>query len=455
MPSKMPPQLLALMEEFKARAAIAAQRNAADTTKHTAQITQHPPITAVDIERMKQELGLTADPNAKPFADGGAVHMLGGGLLGQYKGVAKGAASNAGINAVLQDTDPMSYAGGIGSMFALYHAPLNADEVEMDKERRLDAQMDRAGYYRQAHLPNPAWKNALPQFNPQEIIANYPNWKDIPPVEKARILKNFEDYKKMVPSRHQYDKGGKVKKDTVDLARRSIFGLRPEPTTTHLPAIVHPPISTPQKSIADIPLSRRSLLQSAAGQALRGAMPMGEVAGLAKLATPIAEVSHVVSAVTPQLTNPLAIAASLVRNGASDEDIAKALSGVVGKSDIDNLLTNVRTPESYMNGEFPLLKRPSESLHSILHPHEYIDTLPPLAQRPALREIRSVDPDLYRKILDTAKDTSMVSAEEASNIGLKQKWIDKYMKGEIEYDDLPKYYKDKADLRFDGFGYDD
>ena len=85
MPSKMPPQLLTLLEEFKARAAIAAQRNAADTTKHTGQITQHPPITAVDIERMKQELGFAADPNAKPFSDGGVVHMLGGGLLGQAK----------------------------------------------------------------------------------------------------------------------------------------------------------------------------------------------------------------------------------------------------------------------------------------------------------------------------------------------------------------------------------
>ena len=415
MPSKMPPQLLALLEEFKARAAIAAQRNAADTTKHTGQITQHPPITAVDIERMKQELGLTADPNAKPFSDGGVVHMLGGGLLGQYKGVAKGAASNAGINAVLQDTDPMSYAGGIGSMFALYHAPLNADEVEMDKERRLDAQMDRAGYYRQAHLPNPAWKNALPQFNPQEIIANYPNWKDIPPVEKARILKNFEDYKKMVPSRHQYDKGGKVKKDTVDLARRSIFGLRPEPTTTHLPAIVHPPISTPQKSIADIPLSRRSLLQSAAGQAMRGALPMGEAAGLAKLVTPIAEVSHAVSAV-PKAFGPQsipALVAKAIEMGLNEKDAIKFVNSHIPNAKehtlLNELYNDLKFPEDVNYWDEPT------SPGSVFSHWFDVGGKPPVGNipakslmdlRPQMRAMKEEAPDRYGYLKDIARDIS-------------------------------------------------
>ena len=194
MPSKMPPQLLALMEEFKARAAIAAQRNAADTTKHTAQITQHPPITAVDIERMKQELGLTADPNTKPFADGGAVVMGAGGAL-------KNAVANQGLNVLTGEEQPAFYATSIPAMLALYHGAVGENE-----DAELAKRHGPANFYQQApskqfgvplRAPKAGANNMDMWMHMMELRSKNPHIDSMTPEEKARALKNYLDYKQV------------------------------------------------------------------------------------------------------------------------------------------------------------------------------------------------------------------------------------------------------------------
>ena len=120
------------------------------------------------------------------------------------------------------------------------------------------------------------------------------------------------------------------------------------------------------------------------------------------------------------------------------------------------MIGTVRNPSGYLYGDLPTLKTPSGALREIVEfkADGRDDHLNPLKLRPELRQLRSADPDAYKGMINAAKDVSMLSAEEATNIGLKQKWIDKFMKGEINYDQLPQYYQRKIDNMNAGFGGD-
>jgi hypothetical protein len=341
-------------------------------------------------------------------AEGGEVRMQAGGVLNRMKSAAKNMAGNQGLSAALMEEDPMAYAGGIGSLFALYHGKLNEDEIEMDRNRRLNAEMQRAGFTRNPNDINPAYKNPLPQFNPQEIIANYPNWADMPPVDKARVLKNYEDYKRMAPSGHRYGGGGGVKKQAVDLARRGFMGLRGAAPVEHLPAVVQPTT----KSVLDAPVSRRSVLQSGVGQLARGVLPMGEMLpGVAKVVNAVQQAAEI--AVPRTVTEAMVpgLVAEGLKNGYSFPRIMKMVEGELGtgmrninEADIERMYENLRDPYSATDmGMFPNRTTAGDAYRSMTGVEGAFGS--PLRQlRESMRSVREADPDLHEILKGLSRD---------------------------------------------------
>jgi hypothetical protein len=148
--------------------------------------------------------------------------------------------------------------------------------------------------------------------------------------------------------------------DKPDLARRSLFGLKAQPaldlplarmddikkdvakdmgkdlakapTVSEKSVEVNPAtgsVKSTLQSVANAPMSRRAVLQTAAGQVLRHAVPglneavptpdiLGEIAKIANVAKPV-------QAAAPAFTNPIAIIMHMRKSGASEEEIGKAL----------------------------------------------------------------------------------------------------------------------------------
>lgn len=306
------------------------------------------------------------------------------------------------------------------------------------------------------------------------------------------------------PGNKAYQAGGRVKKtvqemademllrgtktaqkEPVNLSRRGFFGL-PEsksmplakiddttldklekkyakegqaPTVTERTTTVSPDAGKTQstlKSITETPMSRRAVLKSAAGQAIQGMLPdTGMIGDIAKAVNPVESV--VKQAAAPSLTNPWAMAMALLKQGKTEKEVMDILTqkGIKPsdvydentayfESDLGTMIDRITNPSSYLANEFADLKRPSEALSEITHGHLPSD-VSPMQWRGTLRQMREANPDAYRGMLNTAKDLSMSSAEMAAELGLKPKWIDKFMRGEIEYRDLPKSYQNKAD----------
>lgn len=302
-----------------------------------------------------------------------------------------------------------------------------------------------------------------------------------------------------IPDAQPFNKGGSAKKtldemaaemmrkgvkvaDKPDLGRRSLFGFGSKPAfplanidektlgqmqsgLKGAPAITEKSVTidpgkgaakSTLKSIAETPMSRREVLQSAAGQVARGVLP--DLGGLSSLGN-VAKTVESVAPAASTLTNPYAVIMSLLKQGKSEEDIMKMFAKErpeFNEYAVENMIGNVQNPSGYLYGDLPTLKTPSGALREIVEfkSDKPDDHLNPLKLRPELRQLRSADPDAYKGMINAAKDVSMLSAEEAANIGLKQKWIDKFMRGEIDYDKLPQYYQRKIDNINAGFGSD-
>lgn len=249
-----------------------------------------------------------------------------------------------------------------------------------------------------------------------------------------------------------------AKMDTKALERMQ-SELKGAPAVTEKTVTVDPgkgAAKSTLKSVSETPMTRREVLQSAAGQAMRGVLP--DLGGLNAIGNVAKAVESVAPAASP-LTNPYAIIMSLMKQGKSEEEIMKMFSKKMPEYNeyaVENMIGNVRNPSGYLYGDLPTLKTPSGALREIVEfkADGRDDHLNPLKLKPELRQLRSADPEAYKGIINAAKDISMVSADEAANLGLKQKWIDKFMKGEINYDQLPQYYQRKIDNINAGFGGD-
>jgi len=302
-------------------------------------------------------------------------------------------------------------------------------------------------------------------------------------------------------------------KDTPDIGRRALFGLRPQ---LDLPlAKIHPDIEkatesritkalspgkpgepyiseefaaslkakgkwTPRdEKVFGPQLSRRALLTGAAGQAVRRMIPgldslvpsasdvVPELKGaLQTVAGPNSTLS--ISEILPGLiAKHIKPTKSGHWSGVDEGAVIKELGerGYSDPSQYKGLLNdyNFVDPESGMDwASLGALKRPFEHYQSIIDPRGEIagrigfdQSRNPLSYRPAMRQMREANPDLYKETLDSARQLTNNDVEtvlENMRYGEKSrkakdvyKSLDEWRKNKMSAQDLENKFPDFVD----------
>lgn len=213
--------------------------------------------------------------------------------------------------------------------------------------------------------------------------------------------------------------------DKPDLSRRSLFGLGPKsafplanlddkalqrmqselkgaPAITEKSVTVDPGkggVSETVKSIAATPMSRRSVLQSAAGQVLQGALPQGALPTALGAVEDVAQqaVKTAIPAVPLTMQGIIAKAAKM---GLSEDDTIKMLlKHGIGEHDVQYMLPAMRNPYDFVDlGEEGMSR--ARALSNLIGS----DLDKPMTMRGPLREIRRENPEMYRELKQTAED---------------------------------------------------
>jgi hypothetical protein len=289
-------------------------------------------------------------------------------------------------------------------------------------------------------------------------------------------------------------------KDTPDIGRRALFGLRPQldlplaklhpdiekatesritkamkgaPQVTEESVEVNPAkgsIKSTLQSVVNTPLSRRTVLSATAGQALRHMIP-----GLDDLAPGVGDIAKVANTVV-KAAAPAAMTADMIpgfmlsamKAGASKDDALKmvmdrfklerpyadsdrfvmspdnpVMDPLTGKPSaypfqLDTLYDTLRDP-LFASGEKEFIEplRPTDALKNLLSPSNIDFDTPPMKLRGALRSMKEADPDRYRGLIEHARDYSLSTGETAIENGMMTpRNLERYMKG---VDAEPKY----------------
>ena len=238
----------------------------------------------------------------------------------------------------------------------------------------------------------------------------------------------------------RYSKGGRVKdflaevlkggSKPTDTKRRAAMGLPKDLTPKPGEVVVKEEVKTAPKKgetsvsmteAMNIPMSRRDVLRAGAGQAMSAMAPQGAMGALMKAAaSPTELMKQAVTAPAKKEVSRIptiqgAIARALKEGVEWDEDIVEQLmelfpSKIPDEIDEDELLDfiipAIRDPGSSVEfGSQIAAEGPLEYLNrSLGYPAK--DEL-----RPVLREIKEVDPLLYNRLMESARDTDMTVAE--------------------------------------------
>jgi hypothetical protein len=264
------------------------------------------------------------------------------------------------------------------------------------------------------------------------------------------------------PAKPKYAGGGKVKKtvqqmadellvkgtklaDKPDLARRSLFGLKAQPlmempiaklddkalarmekqyakegaapTITEKTTTVSPDAGATKstlKSITETPVSRRTVLKSAAGQAMQGVLPQSmvptpSVAGLVgSAAQTVAKAAAPTAAAMPiTLQGLIARAAKM---GLDEDDTIKMLEnmGVANEYDVMYMLPSMRNPYDFYEDLGEESMSAARAMSNLIN-HDI--NSPAMSLRGPLREIRRENPGMYDELKQTARDISQYGYE--------------------------------------------
>jgi hypothetical protein len=289
-------------------------------------------------------------------------------------------------------------------------------------------------------------------------------------------------------------------KDTPDIGRRALFGLRPQqdfplaklhpdiekatesritkalkgaPQVTEESVEVNPAkgsIKSTLQSVVNTPLSRRTVLSATAGQALRNLIP-----GLDDIAPGVGDIAKVANTVV-KAAAPAAMTADMIpgfmlsamKAGASKDDALKmvmdrfklqrpyadsdrfimspdnpVMDPLTGKPSaypfqLDTLYDTLRDP-LFASGEKEFIEplRPTDALKNLLSSSNIDFDTPPMKLRGALRSMKEADPDRYRGLIEHARDYSLSTGETAIENGMMTpRNLERYMKG---VDAEPKY----------------
>lgn len=237
-------------------------------------------------------------------------------------------------------------------------------------------------------------------------------------------------------------------KDAPDIGRRALFGLRPQqdlplarihpdiekaaesrmskalkdaPQVTEKSTEINPAtgsIKSTLQSVANTPLSRRTVLSATAGQALRHMIP-----GLNALAPGVGDVAKVadtvVKAAAPAFTMEMvpALIGEAIRKGMSEKQAVAHVRSLVpaaeDKFELDDLYQLYKNPETF-NAEDDLL-RPGDVMRGYLGGAE---EAPLMSMRPQIREMKQRAPSVYGDLKQYSRDISGSSIENAFDNGV-------------------------------------
>jgi hypothetical protein len=256
---------------------------------------------------------------------------------------------------------------------------------------------------------------------------------------------DMADGGQFIPDPQPYNKGGSVAKtldemmaemakkgvkmaDKPDLGRRSLFGLGSKPAfplanldtkalesmNKNAPAITEKSVTidpgkgaakSTLKSISETPMSRREVLQSAAGQVMRGALPeLGGLSDVAKVAESVAPQTYEASAIP-------GLMAALMRTGMSPDEAGAMVEKLIPKA-----------PPGWPTMVGDRIKAPAENM-----PHVDQDTPlmsifgemvrpafqnGPYSIRPEMRDLRRLSPEDYNALKETARDIKQYGHED-------------------------------------------
>jgi hypothetical protein len=237
-----------------------------------------------------------------------------------------------------------------------------------------------------------------------------------------------------------YSKGGKVVdflaevlqggSKPTDTKRRAALGLPKDLTPKPGEVVVKEEVKTAPKKgetsvsmteAMNIPMSRRDVLRTGLGQAASAMAPRGAMGALVKAAaSPTELMKQAVTAPAKKEVSRIptiqgAIARALKEGVEWDEDIVEQLmelfpSKIPDEIDEDELLDFI----------IPAIRDPGSSVEfgsqiAAEGPLEYLNRslgYPAKGElRPVLREIKEVDPLLYNRLMESARDTDMTVAE--------------------------------------------
>lgn len=258
---------------------------------------------------------------------------------------------------------------------------------------------------------------------------------------------DMADGGRFLPDAQPFNKGGGVKKsldemmaemaqkgvkvaDKPDLARRGFLGLgkasdfplakmdtkaleRMQSEMKGAPAVTEKSVTidpgkgaakSTLKSISETPMSRREVLQSAAGQAMRGVLPdLGGLGNVAKVAESVAPQAYEASAIP-------GLMAALMRTGMSPDEAGAMVEKLIPKA-----------PPGWPTMVGDRIKAPAENL-----PHVGQDTPlmsifgemvrpafqnGPYSVRPEMRDLRRLSPEDYAALKETARDIKQYGHE--------------------------------------------
>jgi hypothetical protein len=281
----------------------------------------------------------------------------------------------------------------------------------------------------------------------------------------ATRRKDFEEapmsaqqYMSAAPKKKKFNKGGGVKKsldemmaemakkgvkvvDKPDLARRGFLGLgkasdfplakmdtkalekmqsemKGAPTITEKSVTIDPgkgAAKSTLKSLSETPMSRREVLQTAAGQAMRGVLPdLGGLSAIGNVAK-VAETAAAPTALPSSMIAPLL--AQAAEQGMKLSDALKFVRSRVPNADelfeLEETFRNYKNP-SRIDYEDDLLT-PSDVMRDLLAAQKKPSIM---AARPEMRAMRDMAPKKYEELKDASRDFSMQSIENALGRGV-------------------------------------
>ena len=296
-------------------------------------------------------------------------------------------------------------------------------------------------------IGNTGLRSAEDWVNPDTLAKYRELGLDVPKYATDTELERLHDqYIRAAEPRNSpegYAGGGSVKtgiKGGVDLARRSLFGLKPsqdtagrelvpvqreldkmqaelnkaekvapkveERTVSIDPGKGSAKVTDTIQKVASTPVSRRTVLKSATGQVLQSALPAQSFADLLKPVEVAKQAAKVVAPTATPFGMPGMIAAGL-REGMSEDDVAKMILGTyrtVTPEKVERTVGSIKDPSSMA------FEEPVGAGRAMM---ELIGTEgPPIANRGALRYMRHIDPAKYDELRQTAKDIAEYGFED-------------------------------------------